>query len=213
MASAAGVMMTKRGRPRKAGRRTDKGRLERNNYPVPIYDRGSEWVQAMRLKYGEHYGWAMGRAYAAGLLGEGNDAKNRLDAAKRFVRLYQRFIGGVAYTCPLDDSVRGGNVVHLDVPDHQKDDHQWLFAAMDAMDVSGCRPYFDQLISSLFIDSGPYWLDNILAVRVDMERKKPDSFRVRFAASPDQAILNAAIRALDIIAPEQRSPIRALTWD
>jgi hypothetical protein len=58
---------------------------------------------------------------------------------------------------------------------------------MDAMDVSGTRPYFDQLISSLHVDSGPYWLENLLK-----GGKHP----------ADRMVLAAAIRALDIIAPE-----------
>lgn len=194
-----GGKMSKRGRPRKAGKRTSGGRLKRNNYPVPVFDKGSDWVQAQRARYGEHYSSGLGRAYAAGLLGEGIEAKNRYDASKRFLRLYARFIGGAAYTCPLDDSPRGGNVVDLAVSEQQERDHRWLFAAMDSMDVSGCRPYFDQLISVLHVDHGPYWLDALLG-----GGKHP----------ADVAVLNAAIRAMDIIAPEaQRSVIRALTWN
>lgn len=181
--------MGRRGRPRKAGRRTKGDRLARDNYAEPDRIPPSEWVKAQYARFGQDYCWALGRAYAAGLLGEGVEAKSRFDAAKRFVRLYRRFIGGDAYTCPLDSSPRGGNVVELYVSDHQKDDHKWLFTAMDAMDVAGVRPYFDALITTLNTDSGPFWLDALLN-----GGKHP----------ADRMLLQAAIRALDIIAPEVR---------
>lgn len=180
---AGAITMTKR------GKRTKSGRLKRDNYAMPVYDKGSDWVRAMTARYGTHYNSALGRAYAAGLLGEGTEALNRYQAAKKFVRLYTRFIGGTGYTCPLDDTPRGGNVVELHVSEQQENDHRWLMTAMDSMDVSGCRPYFDQLISILHVDSGPYWLDSLLK-----GGKHPADF----------AVLKAAIQAMDIIAPEEK---------
>lgn len=185
----AGAQMNKRGRPRKSGKRTAGDRLKRDNYPTPVFDKGSDWVRAMQDRYGTHYNTALGRAYAGGLLGDGTEALNRYQASKKFVRLYGRFIGGSAYTCPLDDTPRGGNVVELHVSEEQENDHRWLMSAMDSMDIAGCRPYFDQLISVLNVDSGPYWLDSLLA-----GGKHP----------ADIAVLKAAIQAMDIIAPEER---------
>lgn len=177
--------MAKTGRKPKAGRRTKSGRLARNNYPIPAYDRGSEWVRRQRERFGEHYSTAIGRAFATGLLGEGAEAKARLDAAKRFVRAYRKFIGGEFYRCPLDDTPRG-NIVTLD---SEKDAEQqaWLFIAMDSMDQSGGRPYLDQLLSREHTDTGPQWLDRLLDGKRD---------------NRDRIVLEAALKALDAITPE-----------
>lgn len=190
--------MARRGRPSRSGKREKNGRHQRTGYPVPVYDKGSEWVQTMQSRYGTHYSTALGRAYAAGLLGDGAEALNRYQAAKKFASVYTRFIGTDAYRCPLDDTPRG-NVVDLH-PDHDAnaDQLRWLMVAMDSMDVAGVRPYFDALISSLHTDSGPFWLDSLLA-----GGKHP----------ADQMLLKAALQALDIIAPEEkRMGIRAASW-
>lgn len=207
-----------RGRPAKSGKRTKSGRLKRNSYEIRL-ERPSPWVAEQQKRFGVHYCWALGRAYAAGLLGEGTVALSRYQAAKRFVRLYQRFLGGSAYTCPLDNSPRGGNVVSLHVSEHQEGDRQWLKAAMDSMDLAGCRPYFDQLVSVVNIDRGPHWLDSMVST-IDWNLALPElNTQRRQAGKPalqrkdyhhgDQAILAAAIQALDIIAPEEK-PARIL---
>lgn len=204
-----------RGRKRKQGvKRTPTGRISRAGKQEPGYVPPSAWVKAQRDKFGVHYCWAMGRAYVMGLLGESPEALNRYQAAKKFVRLYNRFFGGSAYTCPLDQSPRGSNVVSMDVPDHQEADRQWLRTAMDAMDVSGTRPYLDQLISIGNIDRGPHWIDSMIAV-IDWNKELPArNAELRKDGKPillpksqhtgDEAILAAAIRALDIIAPKQK---------
>lgn len=182
------------GRPRKAGKRTASGRLKRNNYPEFTYVRGSEWVQAMQARFGTHYNTALGRAYAAGLLGEGTEALNRYQAGKKFARLWRWKYGGDAYRCALDDTPRGGHdEIHAN--DDREHDHKWLKASADSLDVSGLRPYFDALISSLNVDSGPFWLDSLLAGSKDAR---------------DKMLLAAAIRALDIIAPEAK-PVRIVS--
>ena len=181
--------MGRAGRKRKQGKREPNGRIQRDSYS---FDKGSEWVQSRRARFGEHYSTALGRAYAAGLLGEEAEAKGRYDAGKRFMRLYQRFIGGSAYACPLDRSPRGENVVELEISDQQEREHDWLFAAMDSMDVAGCRPYFDQLISIVNVDHGPLWLDRLLNGSKD---------------PVDLMLLKGALRALDVITPELRQRI------
>lgn len=176
--------MARRGRPSKSGKRTASGRLKKNNYPDPKVVQPSAWVAGRVEEYGPYYSTALGRAFVKGLLGDHeNDprAKDRFDNATKFVRLYKRFIGGDAYRCPLNDTPRGGNVVEM-VTDHQKDDHDWLFQNMKALDESGGRAYFDQLISRLHIDKGPYWVDALLA-----GGKHP----------ADIAVLQAALKALD----------------
>jgi hypothetical protein len=204
------------GRPRKSGKRFKCGKLRA---PEQRLERPSAWVAAQYARFGVHYCWALGRAYASGLLGDGAEALNRYQAAKRFVRLYQRFFGGAAYACPLDDSPRGENVVSLDVSEHQENDRRWLAAAMDSMDVSGCRPYFDQLISAVNVDRGPHLLDAMIAVgdfneglsAINAERRKDGKAPlVRQSVHPlDQMVLAAALQALDMIAPQPR-PARIL---
>lgn len=180
---------SKAGRKGKQGKRTPTGQLSRAGC-TPAFDHGSERTQAMQAKFGVHYCWAMGRAYASGLLGEGVEALNRYQAAKRFVKLYTRFYGGSAYHCPLDHSPRGSGHVSLSIGEDQERDRQWLRAATNTMDVAGTRPYFDALISVLHIDQGPFWLDSLIAGSKDQR---------------DRMLLDAAIRGLDVIAPETRS--------
>lgn len=173
------------GRKRKDGKRTSGGRLSRSAESIEArYDRGSEWVQIMRAKYGESYNSALGRAYAAGLLGEGVEAKDRYDKARKFVSLYRAVIGRDRYRCPLNQAPRGMD----DRPHDERDslNQDWLLVNMERIDVTGCRPFFDQLTSHLYTDHGPLWLDRLLA--------KPRDRR-------DTMILDAAIRGIDAIGP------------
>lgn len=179
-----------RGRPAKSGRRTKSGALARNNYPQPAYDRGTERVQAMKARYGEHYSTALGRAYAAGLLGDEQQAMDRYQAGKKFARLYSRLIDVHPYTCPLDNSPRGGNVVDLEYDERGMAEQQWLFEAMDKLDRIGARPWLDQLISIMHIDHGPAFLDRLLSGGRD---------------PCDRTLLKAALDALDALAPPSRT--------
>lgn len=168
-----------RGRKRKAGDRYPGGKLR------PAYDHGSEWVQARTARFGVHYNTALGRAYAAGLLGD--DADDRYQGGKKFARVYQRMFGGEVYRCPLDDTPRGAN--DDAGPVMSTHDRDWMFAAMDSLDVAGVRPYLDQLISRLHTDHGPPWLDRLLAKGRD---------------PCDRMLLAAACKALDIVSPPKR---------
>jgi hypothetical protein len=176
--------MAKRGRKRKEGDRYASGKLR------PVHDKGGEWVQKRRDRFGTYYSTAIGRAYVSGLLGDIAEAKDRLDGASRFVRTYQRHLGGEGYRCPLDDTPRGLRIVDLEVTEQQTHDHDWLLKVIDAMDVAGCRPWLDQLIHRAHTDMGPPWLERLLD-----GGKHP----------ADQMILKAALRALDIVAPPRRA--------
>lgn len=177
--------MATRGRRRKSGKRTKAGQLSRAGQLT----RPSEWVQKQLETFGNHYSSALGRAYAKGLLGDlktdGTLAKTRYDAGRKFVQRYTRVIGGDTYACPLGDN-DGGSPSH----DPERDAHQqgWLFDVMAELDRSGCRPYLDQLLSSLYTDTGPYWLDALLKGGKD---------------PADQMVLDAAIEALDLIGGTQ----------
>jgi hypothetical protein len=176
--------MAKAGRRRKTGERHRCGKLRET------FDHGSERVQAMRGLYGTHYSTALGRAYAAGLLGDPAVALDRYQGGKKFVRVYTRCIGGQAYRCPLDQTPRGSNTIDFEATEQEQRDHDWLHAAMDSLDVAGVRPYLDQLITREHTDQGPAWLDALL----------------RGGKHPaDRILLDAAIRALDILAPARRA--------
>lgn len=176
-----------KGRPRKQGKRHPGGKLVQ----AVTYDKGSDWVQGQRDKYQTHYNTALGRAFAAGLLGEDQAvALDRYQGGKRFVRVYSRCIGGQAYRCALDRTPVGAE--SIEYADHERDrrEHDWLHAAMNSMDDAGCRPYFDQLITRAHTDHGPPWLDRMLNGGKD---------------PADAMVLKAAICALDILAPPRQA--------
>lgn len=183
-------------------RRSRGGRKRRDNvdrYPCgkprqTDTSRPSDWVAGMGKRYGVHYVWPIGRAYASGLLGE--DADSRYQATKKFVRLYKIVYGGSVYHCPLDDTPRSAND---DEPVVTLNQREWLDRAAREMDDAGVRPWFDQLTSSLHHDAGPAWLDRLLDGG---------------AHPADKMMLDAACKALDILAPPDARPVRivAASW-
>lgn len=185
--------MARKGRPTKPGRRTKSGRRVPDARPI---DKGNDRVQERRARYGDHHATALGRAYAAGLLGDAAEAQDRYIAGKRFARVYARVIRVQAYRCALNDSPRGNpDLATIDPEQIERDraDQDWLFAIMRKLDDEGLRPWLDQLVSDCYVDSDPYWLANILA-----GGKHP----------ADLMVLQAAIKALDCIAPRRAVGIR-----
>lgn len=186
--------MARKGRPRKQGDRYPSGKLR------PVHDKGSDRIQAMRDRFGTFYNSPIGRLYAAGLLGSEEEALPRYQAGARFARLYSRHIQQGTYRCALDTTPRG--MLHdMDDDEANEREHrqqEWLFAAMDSLDVSGCRPFVDQLISSLYVDEGPDWVTRLL----------------NGGKSPyDLAILKVALNGLDEITPRQTNDsIRVAYW-
>jgi hypothetical protein len=172
-----------RGRPRKSGNRTKSGQLSRAGKPAR--DKGTDRIAAQIERYGGHYCTAIGRAYAAGLLGEGQEAQDRYQAGKRFARLYTRLIAP-SYRCPLNDTPQGGGT-----PDHERDqaDQDWLFDMGDKLNRAGLRPWFDQLTGDQHHDTGPRWLDNLLDGKTH---------------PGDVMVLEAAIAGLDLISPVRK---------
>jgi hypothetical protein len=153
----------------------------------------SEWVKAQLKLFGNHYCWAMGRAYASGLLGEGNEAKDRLDSAGKFVRLYGRYYGSSVYSCPLDQTPRSNFVADYD-HERQEPEKDWLKAALRALELSGGMPFFEQLISRAHVDQGPVWLDRLLTGPRD---------------PADLMVVAAAMKAMDAIPGSTREARRA----
>ena len=97
----------KAGRKRKPGARTKAGRL------VQAIDRGTERTQAMQALYGPDGCDAIGRAYRAGLLGEGSEAKAMLDLARAIAGAYWIAYEQGRYQCALGDR-SFGNVTPID---------------------------------------------------------------------------------------------------
>jgi hypothetical protein len=179
--------MGKAGRKMKAGKRTKTGRLSRAGAGTP-YDRGTERVQDAKARYGENYCTALGRAYATGLLGDGQDGKDRLEQGKRFARLVQRYFQAIPYRCALDTSPRGNPdiaIVDFDQIEREQAEFAWLCDKARELDREGVRPYLDQLTADRYHDHGPPWLSRLL-----------DGGR-HFG---DVAVLKAAIVALDVLA-------------
>lgn len=182
--------MARKGRPSKQGKRYPNGKLR------PVYDKGTERVQALADRFGTFYNSAIGRLYKSGLLGPEEDALPRYQAGARFARLYTRHIQQHTYRCALDTTPRG-SLHDIDDPEEierMQRQKQWLFAAMQSLDVAGVRPYFDQIISTNHTDHGPPWADRLLAGGKD---------------PCDKIILAAAIRALDILTPDARREANA----
>lgn len=178
-----------KGRKRKTGPREKNGRPSRAG--IPRFDKGTERVQAMRERYGEHYTSALGRAFALDLLGDGIEATVRLDVGKRFAAIHGKLIAR-PYRCPLNDAPRGMADDHdsHDRIEHDRAEQEWFFAMADKLDRAGLRPWLDQLISPVYTDHGPAWLDRLLDGGKD---------------PVDLTLLQTAIKALDLIAPKVRS--------
>lgn len=188
--------MARKGRKLKQGKRTASGRLARDNYPTPIYDRGSERVQAMREQFGTDYNTAIGRAYASGLLGQGDQAKDRYMVGKRLAKVRLRYYAHRRPTCALDNSPRGNVVLIITEDEYEQAllDKAWLKEAEAKID-RGCAPYLDQLLSDLYTDAGPYWLTSLIEAKPGQHDKR------------DLMVLAAALRALDALIPHRRAGV------
>jgi hypothetical protein len=184
--------MAKRGRKRKAGSRTPSGRLSRAKPPINTFDKGTERAQAMQALYGPDGADAIGRAYRAGLLGEGSQAKARLDTARMIANAYWQAYETGRYQCTLGDKT-GGGVVSLDQAKIKRRE-QWLEAVLAFVNAMGrdVRRAFDQLVIDVHPDCGPQWLDAVIYAK---RRKTPPPL-------PYQQQLRRALDALELLAEE-----------
>lgn len=148
--------MSTKGRKRKPGPRTKSGRL------ITPLDRGTERVQAMQALYGPDGCDAIGRAYRAGLLGEGNEAKALLDTARSISGAYWVAYEQGRYQCALGDR-SFGNVAHIDQAKVKRRE-EWLNECLTVVNRMGrdVRRAFDQLVIDVNADSGPAWLDAMI---------------------------------------------------
>lgn len=184
------------GRKSKSGKRTPSGRLSRaKDCIVPVYDRGTERTQMMRAFYGEQGSDAIGRAYQAGLLGEGSEAKALLDTARRIANAYWQAFSTGSYQCALGDK-SFGNTADLD---HERIKRReiWLGECLNTVSRMGVRRQFDQLVIDVNPDCGPSWLDSLVwNAKQNLHRKSHEQIN---PPSHDLKSLRAALDALEIL--------------
>jgi len=178
--------MARRGRPRKGGRRTKADKPIRTATIV----KGNDRAEAIKSRYGIEGSDPLGRAYIAGLLGEGNRAKERLDMGRKFARVHRAVIPGHSYRCALDTSPR--SVLTFQTP-KQRDEEHWLRASLPLLD-NALRPFFDQLVLPANPDNNPHWLESLLSSYKDHR---------------DVMILDAALKALDSLLENSSQKHRA----
>ena len=175
--------MPRQGRPRKAGKRKPNGRL----IPALTFDKGTERAQAMRVFYGTDCADALGRAYRAGLLGKGDDAKQLLDTGRRIANAYWQAYSTGSYKCPLGGS-NSGAIVSLD-SERVKRREDWLKKCLRAVEAMGNRRQFDQLVVDINPDCGPPWLDRLIAYKRDGVEAKVEDIAARHRAIKALAML------------------------
>jgi len=153
--------MARTGRKRKPGKRTKSGQLSRAG--IPSFDKGTERVQAMRAIYGTSGTDAIGRAYHAGLLGSGSDAKALLDTARTIANAYWATYENGKIGCTLGERTYG-SVTDIDEA-RAKRRQDWLEDVLKYVNGWGHdhRRAFDQLVINPYPDFGPHWLDMLLA--------------------------------------------------
>lgn len=151
-----------------------------------MFDKGNERAQAMQALYGADGADAIGRAYRAGLLGEGSEAKALLDTARRISNAYWQAYATGRYQCPLGDRTHG-SVIDMD---HEKIKRreEWLSGCLNDVRRMGpqCDRAFRQLAIDVNPDHGPAWLDALC-------------YAERTKAEPDIASRHMLIAALDAL--------------
>ena len=149
-----------KGRKRKQGKRTKSGQLSRAGQPSII--KGNERAQAMQALYGQDGCDAIGRAYQAGLLGQGSDAKAMLDTARRLSNAYWAAYGTGRITSAIGDKTGGGSSPLS--PDKARRREEWLNTSLDSLNRLGRthRRFFDALCLDIHPDHGPCWLDRLI---------------------------------------------------
>jgi hypothetical protein len=134
----------------------------------------------MQALYGPDGADAIGRAYRAGLLGEGNEAKALLDLARKVSNLYWRAYATGTYQCALADRTHG-SVADLN-HERIKRGEEWLAESLAIVARMGIRSTFDQLVIDVNPDSGPDFLDRLIWAKTrGIPAKLEDSAKLREA--------------------------------
>ena len=174
--------MAKAGRKRKANvSRTKSGAISRAGMAL---DRGTERAQAMQALYGIDGCDAIGRAYRAGLLGQGNEAKALLDTARAISNAYWTAYQVGGFQSPLADRTFG-NVTAIDQAKVKRRE-EWLAHCLDCVRSMGAdvRRAFDQLVIDVNPDHGPAWLDQAIFAK-QHDKQTPDIARLKLRAALD----------------------------
>lgn len=142
--------------------RTKSGRISRG---AANYDKGTDRAQAMQALYGQDGCDAIGRAYRAGLLGDGQDAKAMLDTARRISNAYWANLAVGRLGSAIADKTSGGNSPVS--PEKAREREERLNEALTLANSFGrnSRRFFDDLCIDPNPDFGPLWLDRLLAAQ------------------------------------------------
>lgn len=182
-------MSKRRGRPSRSGKRTAGGRL----ISATPFDKGTPQAQARHELFGDNGYDAIGRAYAMGLLGEGDQAKDRLTIGRRYAQAYHAEYSIGRYRCALDSTVRG-----LSHTEGTNDRREWVDAQTSRLDALGLRPWFEQLVDPLNIhtDRSPEWLGRMIDTEIANRGRKGARL---LHDERDFIVLRAALKALDAL--------------
>lgn len=185
-----------RGRKRKTGRRYANGRLRLS--PEARIVRGNDRAMAAAARYGQDHADAIGRAYRAGLLGEGSQAKARLDTARALASAYRATFTVGAVRCAIGGSVATADARILPAePRTAQKRHEWLLGSLNRIKAlpRGCERHFRQLVLEDHPDGGPAWLDRLLLALAHAERLPANARRVE--QGPDGHAMRLALTAID----------------
>lgn len=183
--------MGKSGRKRKPGRRHPGGQLVR----TPKIDKGTPETQARRKAYAGRKGGdrhdpaqtidPLGRAWCAGLISD-----EQRDAGRRFAALYWRklpdacgnpvsglyrnMISGLREELPPGVS-QTRTIEDADERDQRQEEAlNRMLRDLPRRGTRG-RIVFDQLVLDPWFDSGPPWLDRIIASRLGFDHPEADT--------------------------------------
>ena len=185
--------MARRGRPRKAGKRTAGDRLQAR---APSYVPPSDWTRERYSVYGADGSDAIGRAYVEGLLGEnGLELRN---LARKIHRAYWPMFGQGREKSCLGLDVNGqavnDNLLDPEEREYKIRREKRLTETLRSVARLGAshRKAFDQLCIDINPDEGPAWVDGLIWAK--KHGREPELAHTQ--------ALELAIAALEHIAPE-----------
>lgn len=194
--------MGKRGRPRQSGKRKN-GRLIKTGMAEGIRQ-ANDNALARRGLFGTN-GWdAIGRAYVVGLLGEGDEAKDRLEKGRRYCAAHFAIYSPKQYRCALDRSpVGGSDEVNSERDARLIEQRAWLDREWRRLTDMGCGPYFDQLVDPLrmYTDHDPVWLAHLIENALANKARLAAGRAAEPAPQGHWIVLLAALKGLDALEP------------
>ena len=193
--------MARRGRPRKAGKRTASGRLKAQ--PV-TFDKGTERTQDKFSVYGADGSDAIGRAYVMGLLGadsNGQPTSEALDLrnlARKIHRAYWPMLAvGREKSClglDINGQAVNDNLLDPEEREYKIRREKRLTDTLRTVERMSRqhRKAFDDLCIELHPDCGPVWLDALIWAKR----------HGKTADRADEQAMARAIEALEQIGPK-----------